>query len=101
MIYVRNETDRHPPLLPLPFVFALPIGLMVGWLSKLIPGLQPPLTGDQVTMLLRDNIVGLDANTHTIQELGVTALESVEAIAPTYLWRFRPYGQFQTTQSPV
>lgn len=98
MIYVRNETSRYPPLLPLPFVLALPLGLMVGWLSKLIPGLEPPLTGDQVTMLMRDNVVGADANTHTIQELGVTSLESVEAIVPSYLWRFRPYGQFQTKQ---
>ena len=32
-------------------------------------------------------------------DLGVTSLESVEAIVPTYLWRFRPYGQFQTKQN--
>lgn len=96
MIYVRNETNRHPPFLPLPFVFALPIGLVVGWL--LSPFMEPPLTGDQVVMLYRDNVVGADANAHTIQDLGVTSLESVEAIAPTYLWRFRPYGQFQTKQ---
>ena len=27
-------------------------------------------------------------------DLGVTELESVETIVPTYLWRFRPQGQF-------
>lgn len=96
MIYVRNETNRHPPLFPLPFVLAHPIGLVTGWL--LGPFIDPPITGDQVTMLHRDNVVGADANAHTIQDLGVTSLESVEAIAPTYLWRFRPYGQFQTKQ---
>lgn len=72
---------------------------MIGWLSGLVPFMAPPLTGDQVTMLKRDNVVGLDAGAGTIQDLGVTSLESVEAIVPTYLWRFRPYGQFQTKQN--
>lgn len=52
-------------------------------------------------MLKQDNVVGADANAGTIQDLGVTTLESIEAIAPTYLWRFRPYGQFQTRQNPA
>ena len=99
LIYVRKEIDRYPPLAPLPFVFALPIGLMMGWL--LGPFMDPPLTGDQVVLLYRDNVVGLDPNAHRIEDLGITTLESVEAIAPTYLWRFRPHGQFQTRQSPV
>jgi hypothetical protein len=29
-----------------------------------------------------------------IGDLGVGELESIEAIAPRYLWRFRPAGQF-------
>jgi uncharacterized protein YbjT (DUF2867 family) len=98
--YVRAETDRSPPMLPLAFIFAHPIGLLVNWLFKLLPW-DPPLTGDQVTLLKRDNVVGADANAGTIQDLGVTTLESVEAITPTYLWRFRPYGQFQTRQNPA
>jgi NADH dehydrogenase len=65
---------------------------------KLLP-FDPPLTGDQVASLKRDNVVGADPNAGTIQDLGVTQLESVEAIAPSYLWRFRPYGQFQTRQT--
>jgi NADH dehydrogenase len=97
--YVCEETDRHPPLAPLPFVLAHPIGLLTNWVFKLIPFADPPLTGDQVTLLKRDNVVGLDSNAGTIQDLGVTQLESVEAIAPSYLWRFRPYGQFQTRQN--
>lgn len=100
MQYLCEETDRNPPMLPLPFVFAHPIGLIVGWVFALLP-FDPPITGDQVTMLKRDNVVGLDANAGTIADLGVTSLESVEAIAPTYLWRFRPYGQFQTRQNPA
>jgi NADH dehydrogenase len=99
--YVRDETDRHPPYLALPFFIAHPIGLLVNWAFKLIPFADPPLTGDQVTMLKRDNVVGADPAAGTIQDLGVTQLESVEAIAPNYLWRFRPYGQFQTRQNPT
>ncbi|MEZ5971751.1 MAG: complex I NDUFA9 subunit family protein [Hyphomonadaceae bacterium] len=97
---VCDETDRHPFMLPLASVIAQPIGLIVNWVFGLLPW-DPPLTGDQVTMLRRDNVVGADANTRTIAELGVTSLESVEAIAPSYLWRFRPYGQFQTKQKPA
>ncbi len=99
--YVRDETDRHPAFLPLPYVLAVPIGLLVGWTFSILPFGEPPLTGDQVVMLMRDNVVGADSAAGTIQDLGVTSLESVEAIAPTYLWRFRPYGQFQTRQNPA
>lgn len=100
MHYIRAETDRNVPLVSIPFVFARPLGLLLEWTFKLLP-FDPPLTGDQVTMLKRDNIVGLDADAGTIADLGVTTLESVEAITPSYLWRFRPYGQFQTRQNPA
>jgi hypothetical protein len=43
-------------------------------------------------MLKTDNVVADDAL--TLADLGVTTLESVEAIVPTYLWRFRDYGEF-------
>ena len=101
MEYVRAETDRPAPMLPLPFVLAVPLGLLIGWAFSLLPFAEPPLTGDQVAMLKRDNVVGDDPSAGTIQDLGVTQLESVEAIAPAYLWRFRPYGQFQTRQNPA
>lgn len=97
--FVRDETDRGVPLLPLPFFLAQPFGLLVGWL--LGPFGNPPLTGDQVVMLKRDNVVGVDPDAGTIQDLGVTQLETVEAIVPAYIWRFRPYGQFQTKQNPA
>lgn len=98
MQYVRQETQRNVPLAPLPFVLAQPLGFLIEWGFKLIPFATPPLTSDQVSILRRDNIVGADANANTIADLGVTQLESVEALVPSYIWRFRPYGQFQTTQ---
>ena len=70
--------------------------MVTGALFKLWPFHEPPITSDQVDMLRSDNIVGEtgDASIGTISDLGVTELESIEAIVPTYLWRFRPQGQF-------
>jgi NADH dehydrogenase len=101
MEYVRAEASRRVWLASLPFVIAHPFGLLLSGLYALNPFASPPLTGDQVTLLKRDNVVGADPSAGRIQDLGVTSLESVEAIVPTYLWRFRPYGQFQTKQNPA
>lgn len=97
--YIMAETHRKRAYAYLPFVLAHPLGLLMDWGFKLIPFVDPPLTGDQVTLLHRDNVVSADAL--TIADLGVANLESVEAIVPNYLWRFRPYGQFQTKQNPA
>jgi len=99
MQYVMRETERRALLLPLSSVIAYPMGVLASWV--LGPFIDPPLTGDQVIMLARDNVVGADKGAGTLQDLGVTQLESVEAVVPNYLWRFRPYGQFQTRQNPA
>jgi NADH dehydrogenase len=97
MQFIVRETQRNVPLMPLPFFLAQPLGFLIEWVFKLIPFASPPLTSDQVSMLKRDNVMGADANAGVIADLGVASLESVEAVVPSYLWRFRPYGQFQTT----
>lgn len=99
--FITKEISRPRTLMPLPFVFAHPMGLVLDWVFKLIPFADPPITGDQVTMLHKDNIVGADPAALKIEDLGVAPLESIEAIVPAYLWRFRPYGQFQTKQNPA
>ena len=91
--YITREIDRPRMLLPIPMLFAAPLGYTVGAISKINPFFGPPITGDQVQMLQSDNIVAPGAK--TIADLGVTSLETVESIAPTYLWRHRPHGQFQ------
>lgn len=91
--FITREIDRPRVLLPLPVAVAAPIGYIVGALSRLNPFFGPPITGDQVQMLKTDNIVASGAG--TLADLGVTNLETVEAITPTYLWRHRPHGQFQ------
>ena len=91
--FITREIDRPRILLPLPMIIAAPMGYIIGALSRLNPFFGPPLTGDQVQMLKSDNIVSPGFG--TLADLGVTNLETVEAITPTYLWRHRPHGQFQ------
>ena len=85
--YIRAETDRNVPVLPLASYVAHPAGVLANAVFSLLPW-APPLTGDQVITLKRDNVVGSDPSALTIQDLGITQLESVEAIVPDYLWRF-------------
>ncbi len=96
--FIMETIDRPRLKAPLPFVLAKPIGLTLGAIYRFVPPMrwgffgEPPITGDQVEMLKDDNIVSDDVG--TIADLGVAELETIEAIAPTYLWRFRKYGQF-------
>lgn len=54
---------------------------------------SPPLTPDQVRLLGIDNVVAEGAA--GFAALGIQP-ETAEAILPTYLWRFRRTGQFET-----
>lgn len=83
--------DRKPMLVPLSFGLAR---LQAAFL-QFAPGALK-LTPDQVTLLERDNVVSEAAKAAglTLEGLGITP-DSLEAIAPQYLWRFRPAGQFQ------
>jgi NADH dehydrogenase len=58
---------------------------------------KPPLTPDQVEMLRFDNLVSDAAKREgrTLQALGIEPT-AMEAIVPSYLWRFRKTGQFRT-----
>jgi uncharacterized protein YbjT (DUF2867 family) len=97
MEFVLTTIERHRLLVPLPFglaklqatVFALASKLPLRVLSK------PLLTRDQVELLRSDNVVSDAARQEgrTLEGLGI-APRSIEAIVPTYLWRFRKTGQF-------
>jgi hypothetical protein len=58
---------------------------------------KPLLTPDQVELLRVDNVVSEAANSEmrTLQGLGIEP-EPIEAIVPSYLWRFRKAGQFRS-----
>lgn len=82
---------------PLPFFVAKPLGTFAGIVFRYVPPVRwvlgpPPITGDQVEMLKTDNVVSEGAL--GLADLGITELESIETIVPTYLWRHRPYGEF-------
>jgi NADH dehydrogenase len=91
MEIILRVIERHRMLMPLPFGLAKLQALLL----QFAPG-PLKLTPDQVALLRVDNVVS-DAATSaglTLQGLGVVP-ESLEAIAPQYLWRFRKTGQFQ------
>lgn len=86
---ILRETGRSRFLAPLPFPVARAIG-SAAQMAALF-GLAPPLTRDQVLMLEIDNVVAPGAL--TLADLGVQPT-GLEAIAPSYLWRYRRGGQF-------
>ena len=84
-------TERKRMLVSLPFGLARLQALFL----QFAPG-PFKLTPDQVAMLQSDNVVSDAAKSTglTLEGLGITP-ESMQAIAPQYLWRFRAAGQFQ------
>jgi uncharacterized protein YbjT (DUF2867 family) len=83
--------ERQPMLMPVPFGLAKLQALLL----QFAPGALK-LTPDQVALLRTDNVVSDAAKAAglTLEGLGI-APDSMEAIAPQYLWRFRAAGQFQ------
>ena len=92
--YILAETGRNRALIPIPFPIAELQGRLLGMLPK------PLLTYDQVLMLKSDNVVSAAAiaEGRTLEGLGIAA-SSVEAIVPSYLYRFRAAGQFDREKS--
>ncbi len=90
MEYVLATIERRRLLVPIPFGLAKLEALFL----QLMP--KPMLTPDQVELLKRDSVVS-DAAIHEARTLRGLGLEptSLQAIVPSYLWRFRRTGQFQ------
>jgi len=88
---ILKITDRRRLLVSLPFALAKLQSVFL----QFAPGAMK-LTPDQVELLRHDNVVSEQAKAggRTLEGLGITP-DSLEAIAPQYLWRFRPAGQFQ------
>jgi uncharacterized protein YbjT (DUF2867 family) len=81
--------NRKRFLVTLPWSIAGLMGSVLGLLPK------PQLTRDQVEMLKSDNVVSQDAQAdgRTFAALGMTP-QAADAILPSYLWQYRPAGQF-------
>ena len=90
MEFVCRTIERKRLLVPLPFWLAR---LEAMWLQYLP---NAPLTPDQVELLKRDNVVSdaAIAEGRTLAGLGIGAT-AMEAVVPSYLWRFRKTGQFR------
>jgi uncharacterized protein YbjT (DUF2867 family) len=90
MQFVLATIERKRLLVPLPF----PLAKLQASILQYLP--NPPLTPDQVELLRTDNAVSDDAQheQRTLQGLGISP-DSIAAIVPSYLWRFRKTGQFR------
>ena len=90
MQFVLTTIERKRLLVSLPFFVARMQAMFLQYLPK------PLLTPDQVELLRRDNLVSEAAKSEarTLQGLGIEP-EPMEAIVPSYLWRFRKTGQFR------
>ena len=82
---ILREIGRKRALVPLPFGLA---SFQAAFL-QLLP--NPLLTMDQVKLLKKDNLVAPTAA--GLADLGITPT-SVEAVVPSYLWRFRAKGEY-------
>ncbi|HET7192341.1 MAG TPA: complex I NDUFA9 subunit family protein [Pseudolabrys sp.] len=91
MQFVLATTERKRLLVPLPFFMAKMQAMFLQFLPK------PLLTPDQVELLRFDNVVSeaAKAEGRTLHGLGIEP-ETIEAIVPSYLWRFRKTGQFRS-----
>jgi NADH dehydrogenase len=90
MEYVLAVIERRRLLVPLPFGLAK----LQATILQFMP--TPLLTPDQVELLRSDNVVSQSAldQGRTLAALGI-APSGMEAIVPSYLWRFRKAGQFR------
>jgi NADH dehydrogenase len=85
MQIVLKAIDRRRALVSVPF----PLASWKAFFLQLAP--NPLLTPDQVRLLKRDNVV---SNTALgLSDLGIVPT-SVEAVVPSYLWRYRAKGEY-------
>ncbi len=89
MQFVLDTIGRKRILLPVPWGVAKLMGSVLGLLPK------PLITTDQVEMLRTGNVVSEAArrDNRTLEGLGV-APKGIEAVVPSYLYRYRKAGQF-------
>lgn len=91
---VMAETQRPRTLVPVPAPLASALATLIAVLPR------PMLTPDQVIQLGLDNLVSPDAirQKRTLAAFGITPT-SMNAVLPSYLWRFRRNGEFDRQAS--
>jgi NADH dehydrogenase len=93
LAFILRETGRLRLLVPVPWFAAKMLGA-VGDLQAAVPIIPPQLTSDQVESLRIDNVVADGAA--GLADLGIEP-RAVEAIVPSYLYRYRKGGQYAAT----
>lgn len=94
---VQREAGRNRPLLPLSpglaKLLALPFAILP---------FPPLLTADQVELLGVDNVVSDAAikDKRTFAAFGI-APTAMDAVLPTYMYRYRKHGQFDRDNAPA
>ncbi len=87
-----DVVHRRRLVIGFPFWMGRVLAAITGVASSLTGGLAPqPVTRDQLKELTRDNVVSEGAK--GLDTLGI-APSSMDAILPSYLWMFRPSGQY-------
>jgi NADH dehydrogenase len=84
-----RQICRKRAIVEIPRDLALFQGRVLEQIAKI--GLAPPITRDQVKLLAKDNVVAPGAK--TFADLGITP-KTMAAVLPTYLYCYRPYGQY-------
>ncbi|MEE9347182.1 MAG: complex I NDUFA9 subunit family protein [Robiginitomaculum sp.] len=88
--FTADAVDRKRFYAPIPWPIANLMGL-IGEISGKFPFVTPFLTRDQVKDLRSDNVVSDSAK--DLSDLNIRP-ESIEAVVPDYLKRYRKAGQF-------
>ena len=97
LVRIQREAGRNRPMLPLPSGLAKLLALPLAILP-----FPPLLTADQVELLGVDNVVSDAAikDKRTFAAFGITPT-AMDAILPTYMYRYRKHGQFDRDNAPA
>jgi uncharacterized protein YbjT (DUF2867 family) len=89
--FILRTIERSRAMVPLPFGVARLQALLLQFAPQPLT-----LTPDQVELLRTDVVVSdaAKADGRTLEGLGITS-DTMEATAPSWLWRFRKSGQFR------
>ncbi len=87
---MKRIAFRRTPVVTVPRRIALLQGAVLEQAARI--GIAPPITRDQVLLLDRDNVVAPGAK--GFADLGI-APTAMEAVLESYLYAYRPYGQYE------
>ena len=95
--FILETISKKRLLAPVPWFAANMMGFG-GELAGALPFVKPFLTRDQVKSLKTDNVAA--EGVAGFEAFGIHP-ETIEAIVPTYLAKYRKYGQFYEKPQPV